>query len=117
MERFSLIEILLIRLGKFSKGIKGGFPLERVYRKREKDKNMYEYSKYEKFKYKMRLRNEEKEWKKLAGPVLVTYKNSNGLNTPPEHRRSFGTNPRAKGTNPRAKGTNPRGSINHHPHL
>ena len=78
---------------------------------------MYEYSKEEKFLYKMRLRNEEKLWAKLAGPVLVTYKNSNGLNTLPEHRRSFRTNPRAKGTNPRAKGTNLRGSINHHPHL
>jgi len=78
---------------------------------------MYEYSKEEKFLYKMRLRNEEKLWAKLAGPVLVTYKKSNDLNPPPEHRRSFGTNPRAKGTNPRAKGTNPRGSTNHHPHL
>jgi hypothetical protein len=78
---------------------------------------MYEYSKEEKFLYKMRLRNEEKLWAKLAGPVLVTYKKVNDLNAPPQHRRSFGTNPRAKGTNPRAKGTNPRGSTNHHPHL
>ena len=71
---------------------------------------MYEYSKEEKFIYKMRLRNEEKLWAKLAGPVLVTYIKSNDQNTPPKHKRSFGTNPRAKGTNP-------RGSTNHHPHL
>ena len=78
---------------------------------------MYEYSKEEKFLYKMRLRNEEKEWAKLAGPISVTYKKINATNIPPEHRRSFGTNPRAKGTNPRAKGTNPRGIANPHPHI
>ena len=103
----------------FSKGIKGGFPFrEGLFKTNKKElKIMYEYSKEEKFLYKMRLRNEEKLWAKLAGPVLVTYKKVNDLNAPPEHRRSFGTNPRAKGTNPRAKGTNPRRSINHHPHL
>jgi hypothetical protein len=69
---------------------------------------MYEYSKEEKFLYKMRLRNEERLWANLAGPVVITYKEGFEPKSPPNRRRSFGTHPRAKGTNPRAKGTNPR---------
>ena len=69
---------------------------------------MYEYSNYEKFKYKIRLRNEEKEWAKLAGPVVITYKQANSDLKATVQTRANKTNPRALGTNPRALGTNPR---------